>query len=679
MLIREVILENFMSYEYARIPFKPGLNVICGPNGAGKSSILLGISISLGQSYTERSRKLSDLIRRGKDQGRCTLILDNRERVGKRPVPRIGKDDVILSRYLRADGKYWFEIEGKAASKSEVDRLLSRFDVDPENMLIIMHQNMVEQFIVLSPQEKLRMLEAAIGLEAYRQNVLNAEKKLSRILSEKESVNRLLESAEQTLNYWRERYDRYQKKKQLRIKRRFLERELAWSRVKSIEEEISRLNRDLESTESEASSIEEERIRNSKTIEELRDRYAQIRKERQSKLEELLSLKQERARKEAELRLASREVEEIEKWSERMRDDLSKYSTSISMFEGRLRKRERGMLDEFRGVQQTLDRFIGDTKNFFEVKLDALKEVQVTLRSEIEKLNKITLELENMIGNLEINADQLNEALMRHRIDDALLSYKREDLEKRIERLRVQSQDLNEKLSRAYFEAERHGPRLVTFRNEEQILDEIRFTDGHLLALSDVSEDVENMYESYSKIYLDLKEKANEVEENRRKALEEVKLRMESWKKVIWDVIEKIKLRYQSVLSKVNAAGDVKLINEDDIERAGITLYVGFKGTEPVPLDIYTQSGGERSTATMAFLIALQQHIRSPFRAVDEYDIHMDPKNREIIAELLLSVIENSDVQYLVITPSQLNFNLEKAHIITVQNIEGSSIVTEMV
>jgi len=36
MLIQEIILENFMSYEYARVPFKSGVNVIGGPNGAGK-------------------------------------------------------------------------------------------------------------------------------------------------------------------------------------------------------------------------------------------------------------------------------------------------------------------------------------------------------------------------------------------------------------------------------------------------------------------------------------------------------------------------------------------------------------------------------------------------------------------------------------------------------------------
>ncbi|MGF3522886.1 MAG: AAA family ATPase, partial [Candidatus Bathyarchaeia archaeon] len=47
MLISEVILENFMSYEYARVAFKPGVNLVVGPNGAGKSSLLLAISVGL--------------------------------------------------------------------------------------------------------------------------------------------------------------------------------------------------------------------------------------------------------------------------------------------------------------------------------------------------------------------------------------------------------------------------------------------------------------------------------------------------------------------------------------------------------------------------------------------------------------------------------------------------------
>ena len=80
----------------------------------------------------------------------------------------------------------------------------------------------------------------------------------------------------------------------------------------------------------------------------------------------------------------------------------------------------------------------------------------------------------------------------------------------------------------------------------------------------------------------------------------------------------------------------------------------------------------------MSFLLALQQHVRSPFRAVDEYDIHMDPKNREMIAKVLLTLIKDTNVQYVVITPSQITFAQQNANIITVQNIEGKSVVREV-
>jgi len=129
------------------------------------------------------------------------------------------------------------------------------------------------------------------------------------------------------------------------------------------------------------------------------------------------------------------------------------------------------------------------------------------------------------------------------------------------------------------------------------------------------------------------------------------------------------------MLAQTQAVGEVRLVNEHDIEVAGLEILVGFKGGKPVPLDAYTQSGGERTTATMSFLLALQHHVRSPFRAVDEYDIHMDPKNRELIAKMLVSTVKNAEAQYVVITPSQITFAQEEANIITVQNVEGKSVV----
>ena len=52
LLIREVIIKNFMSYEYARIPLWGVVNVVCRTNGSGKSSFLLAICVALGDTYT---------------------------------------------------------------------------------------------------------------------------------------------------------------------------------------------------------------------------------------------------------------------------------------------------------------------------------------------------------------------------------------------------------------------------------------------------------------------------------------------------------------------------------------------------------------------------------------------------------------------------------------------------
>ncbi|MDI6690730.1 MAG: AAA family ATPase [Candidatus Bathyarchaeota archaeon] len=648
MLISEVILENFMSYEYARVPFKHGVNVVCGPNGSGKSSLLLAISVALGQSYTERSRKLSDLIRWGKDQARVTLILNNTKRGGRRPVPKFNKDQIFLTRVLRRDGKYWFELENRAATKTDVERLLSKLGVDPENMLIIMHQNMVEQFTVLSQQEKLRMVEAAVGLEPYRQNVLDAQKKLTRILSQEDSINKLLESAEQTLNYWREQYERYQAKKQLQTKRRFLERELAWAEVAKREEMVKRLETERRSELDALNQVEEETKVAKEQLQTQQGELEKLKSEWKNFFTERLSLEGEKAKNEA----------------------------TISFCEQLLK--ETTLLEKGNPSTQTSVTIKENQTQFRLLKSENLKELLQNSSQQISKINKEIDENQNKTRLLEENMDKISNRVVDSRIQLALLQYRKENLKAELERLEGELKSARASLNEALAKAEQTGPRIAVIKSVGEILDEIRVTDGHLAALADVSEDIERMYESYSKLYLELKEKAQQVAENREKALEEVKVRMQNWRTVIQSLLDRVNLEYQKILAQAQAVGEVKLVNGHDIEAAGLEIDVGFKGGKPVPLDAYTQSGGERTTATMSFLLALQQHVRSPFRAVDEYDIHMDPKNREIIAKILISTVKDANAQYIVITPSQVTFAKEEANIITVQNIEGKSIIREV-
>lgn len=641
MLISEVILENFMSYEYARVAFKPGVNLIVGPNGAGKSSLLLAISVALGQTYTERSKKLSNLIRWGKDQARITLILDNSKQGGRRPVPKYAKDQIFLTRTLRRDGQYWFDLENRAANKQDVERLLGRFGVDADNMLIIMHQNMVEQFSVLSNIQKLHMVEAAVGLEPFRENVVQAQQKLSRTLSQAESVTKLLESAEQTLNYWHEQYEKYQEKKQLQTKRRFLEREFSWAEIERKENAIKELQANKQ---------------------EIQETYNRIEKDNKSNLEQL----QKQNLQQEELKAQNKTVFQQRINLERT---LATEQTTIDLAQ-ELLKEAKTIEEVIRGSEKTNQLKLLQLDNLIKL-IENSKKQLTNAKSQIEDNQSKTRSIEEKTQNS-------TQELIDNRIKLALLEYRKEKSANNLEKIESTIKTAKENLEVAIVKAGESGVRIAVVKTPAEILDQIRVTDGHLAALSGVSEDIERQYESYSKLYLELKEKAQMVSENRQKALQEVTTRLDAWRTVMQNLLERVNVEYQKIMGQTRATGQVKLANEQDIETAGLEILVGFKGGRPVPLDAYTQSGGERTTATMSFLLALQQHVRSPFRAVDEYDVHMDPRNREMIAKILISTIKDSSSQYVVITPSQVTFAQENANLVTVQNVEGKSIVKEV-
>ncbi|MGQ9759955.1 MAG: AAA family ATPase [Candidatus Methanomethylicaceae archaeon] len=578
LTILEVILENFMSYEYARVPLRRGLNLICGPNGAGKSSVLIAISVATGQSYTERSRRLADLIRRGKDTARVTLVLNNKSEDGRRPIPYINSDLISVSRYLKKDGTYWFEIDGREVSKFDVNRLFKGVGMNPDNMLIIMHQNMIEEFAITSPEEKLRMVEEAVGFSQYRRAIYESEERLNRILGEEEATSQLLASAEQTLSYWKELNDKYYEKKSLLERKAYLERELIWAQILKNERAVAQI---------------EERMRlKSSQLEAIERGICTKSEEAKSLWEEYLLLK------------------------EKFRKLL------LNMKGGDAELRELGSIDE---------RLDGAVKRYVDL-----------------------------------------------RVDEAVMRYRKGELERELKDLQNSMQEARAALSESEKFKDKAGERIETARTILEISDEIKFVNAHLLSLGEVPEDAPSMYQAYLKTYNDLKQKAEVVGENRRRTIEELEDRKRVWRTVMERLIDEINPTYRSVLARVGGTGGIRLSNMDDPDRAGVEITVGFRGASPVLLDAYSQSGGERAVATMGFLLALQDHLKSPVRAVDEFDVHMDPHNRESMMRMLFSFMnDNADVQFIVITPSQLSAVGEYANIILIQNVHGRSEVAK--
>ena len=677
MLIKEVIIKNFMSYEYARIPLRDGVNVVCGPNGAGKSSFLLAICVALGDTYTERSKKLSDLIRWEQDQAEVSLILDNSPREnGKRPVPTFNVDEVRLARNIRRDGKYTFELNQRTVSKAEVVELLQGFGFDPDNMLIIMHQNMPGRFANLSPQERLVMLEEAVGFNTFRRDVVEAKQRLSGILSEEQSLNQLLDRARETLAYWREQNERLQEKKKLQTRMNFLQREMAWSHVLQLEDHVKELEQELDQADGDLYSAEEEMNKFSRAVVDSDEALKQLRGQWMEFIERRVEAEKALGVSEFSISSAKDRIQSINRMLGSSGEQRKKLELTAQTLREHFKKGPTKLDDYFILVDELektqTETFEGWSGELITQRSEAeakIKQVSEQLSDAEAAVSRVTEDMEVLRVRIDAATDQHVEG----RIQLALLKDKRGRLKRRIEELKAEIDRANTERRDAEAEAQIKGPRVETGRTSDDVLNEIRKTSGILMGLAEVPEDAEEMYDSYNRTYKEIQEKVAQVQEDRRQVMAEIEERTRKWGDVIHNLLDEVNARYQSLLSRLQARGEVRLINPSDIEEAGLEIFVSFKGGQLLRLDPYTHSGGERSTTVMAFLLALQQNVLSPFRAVDEFDLHMDPKNKEVVSEFIVSTMEGTVDQYMAITPSQVTFKGKDVHIVMIHKTEDIS------
>ena len=637
-MIKGVFLQNFMSYENAYIPLTNGLNLICGPNGAGKSSILLGISIVLGQSYTERAKKLSELIRWGQDEAKVTLILNNKLEDGRRLFPQFKNESIEVARVIRKNGDYNYFIQGKRFSKNEVSSTFRKIGLNPDNMLIIMHQLMVGKFSLTNPQEKLKMLEEAVGFQSYRENVLTAVKRLSEFKSEEEKLLNSLDSAKATYEFWRREYEKLLKKQELNLRLNEVNKKIAWLKVKRKKEELLNLLKRINELKSQKINVENDIKSFLEKIDFEALKYNERLNEKTFREEELLRLFKNEAELNAKLKLLNILLEKFPL-------EASKIASKI--------------FDE---------KLTGN--NIYELKI----KLEEGLQGSKAFIEECKLKLKNL--NELINESQLN--LIDFKVNLEVEKRKIEMLNQEIEKAEMLRLVEEEELKKLLNEAEKLGLEVNVEKRFPELLLEKKIIEEQLKIYSNISENVEEVYESYAKLFEKLKSKAEEVLRNKEMVQKELKYREKSWANVLKSFLKKLSEDYNFILSFLGGKGEVKLINEDNIEKAGLEISVGFKGRSPKPLDSLTQSGGERSIALIAFLLALQRNVSAPFRAIDEFDVHMDPKNREAITELIISSWKSCKEQYLVITPGEVHIPNNDVHVIVVQSVKGLSKVSEL-
>jgi len=571
LLLRELILENLMTYKYARIPISAGLNLVLGPNGAGKSSILLGLSVGLGQAHTERGRKLSDLIRWGEDIARITLVFDNKAQNGSRPIPEVRTDELVITRYLREDGEYWHQMNFRQATKLEIYDVLNRFGIDPDNMFIIMHQYMVEEIAALTAQTMLQTIEKAVGLTHFRDRIREARDRLAEVASEEKQLSSLLSEAQATLDTWHGEVEKLKKRDSLKLRMTELQIEQAWSEHASLSQEVDRLA----------------------------EKNVQI--------------------------------------SER----LAKYGSRIE--------------DASRRVSGLLTQFQNE-----------VEELTTSARHAGE--NEESRSKQELTRTVESYAEaRVREAILKRNL--SLLTRLKSKVEASMKSAQNASEDALKKASEL-------GPKPSRTRNREEITKELEDAQIGLATLGSVVENAEQIYESYRKTYDDIEQKSLAVKKNKESVLSEIDETLTLWRREVAKLVDQLSDSFKEKMKNIGADGEIRFTGQEDMDQAGVQILVSFGGSRLVELNSFTQSGGERSSSIIAFMLSLQSLIQSPLRALDEFDIHMDPRNRETFFKLVEQEANNNpEASYLVVTPGQVPKSITKAVGIVVQKVSGTSVI----
>jgi len=152
------------------------------------------------------------------------------------------------------------------------------------------------------------------------------------------------------------------------------------------------------------------------------------------------------------------------------------------------------------------------------------------------------------------------------------------------------------------------------------------------------------------------------------------------WLSPLQELVSNINNNFSRFMARLECAGEVLLSNDpentvndapnsnfdffknnlfifqNDFEKYGINIKVKYRDNEQLKeLSAFHQSGGERSVATMIYMIALQELTKVPFRCVDEINQGMDDTNERRVFDLIVETASHNLSQYFLLSPKLLS------------------------
>ncbi len=708
-MLKSIELSGFKSFaKRSVIDIGAPTVAVVGPNGSGKSNAAEAFRFVLGEQSIKRMRgkKGEDLIWGGTDvvprsnRASVRITFNNSNR-----LLDIDFDEVVIERIVHRDGTNEYAINGSRVRLKDVTALLAGANIGSSGHHII-SQGEADRILNAGARERREMLEDALGLKVFQYKKVESEKKLAKTTENVKEIESAHRELAPQLKFLARQMQKRKRAEELRI-------ELAGSLKLYLAQE--------------SHFIQTEDARTSK----LKSGPEQELKNVESKISELQCERDGVDSSQNEL--TSKLLAEIE--------NLDQDADSLSERESHL-TRELGRLE---GQLQLLERQNIERTNEVPTKVVQLSKVdkfarEVITESEIAENTREPDLLRNTLRHLrqlakdfvvKIGGDEQTTSGTKTSVDAQLseLYSKKEQLEAELEDVvaKTKEQDLVRRTASERLSAEQSKGKDVELRIMELSAQksELKSNLRDIQRLQEALSIVERAFEEelreavvwlgrraqdYESVDVaSLPEVAREHQEQERRKLERMKIKLEEMGVVGDDVVEEYKrvsertefleqelkdlsssgesllgliselevelaTRFKNGLEKVNKefqnffsvlfdGGEAQLnlveqkrrkmkddlledVDEQDKVEEGVDVSVKLPRKKKTSLEIL--SGGERALTSIALIFAMSQVNPPPFIILDETDAALDEANSKRYADMVRVLSGKS--QLIVIT-----------------------------
>ncbi len=323
-----------------------------------------------------------------------------------------------------------------------------------------------------------------------------------------------------------------------------------------------------------------------------------------------------------------------------------------------------------------------------------LQEIENEISKSFQNINAVEMNLKNEEGklsDLKIKRTGYSSSISSKKLEYGKIEEELKNVEEKLRETYENQEILSNSLSEAKSKIKEKEMNIEFLQNELKDLDEIqdlefpieecndvesalRSVEGELSQIGAVNQLALVQYDEQKNNYKQLSNRINELEMEKASILEFIE-KLESEKIMIFKTaFDKINESFKEIFSNITSGGVGSLMLQDPerVFEGGVDLLIQFPGK--AQLSINSASGGEKSVATVCFILSLQTINPMPFYIFDEIDAHLDISNTQKLADLLKERSNNS--QFIVISLKDVVISRADAIYGTYIQSGGSKIVS---